>query len=156
MVVCIIALFVFGFLGIFSAKYRPFAKEAFRCVFRRMTLRKCDTSFDQKMKAKITGKLMLKWPKLASFVYKRFEILSWLLTILLIVSLVLTANGFYNLAKYGSCDPHSTKCIFNPGHLSCESEHCLENGCTCETVGCEEPTHKACEGNCTCKTGTCG
>ena len=43
MVLCIIALPVFLFLSIFSAKYRPLARRAIDCVFKKVTLRKCET-----------------------------------------------------------------------------------------------------------------
>ena len=32
--ICLIALIIFGVLAIFSASYRPLAKEAFDCVLR--------------------------------------------------------------------------------------------------------------------------
>ncbi len=106
--ICIIALVVFGILGIFSAKYRTYAKEAFSCVFQRITLRPCTTGFDQKMKMKITGKLM-KAPKLANFVYKHFEAISWVFTIIFIVSTAYTIYSGYNYYVYGNCyGPEST------------------------------------------------
>jgi len=114
MVICIIALVVFAVLGIFSAKYRILAREAFDCVFRRVTLRPCNTGFDAKMKGKITGRLMQRSTRLASFAYKYFEVFSWIFTILMIVSLVLTAQAFYNLAVYGTCDPQSGSCVLSP------------------------------------------
>lgn len=156
MVFCIIGLVIFGFLGIFSAKYRAYAKEAWRCFTRQITLRPCDTAFDKKMKAKISGKLMKISPFLSRFAYKYFALFSWSMVIMLVVSVYWMVSGFYNLSVYGTCDPHSTTCVFNPGHLHCGSEHCLEEGCTCEQVGCQAPDHKACEGNCTCREGTCG
>ena len=154
--ICFIALVTFGTLGIFSARYRTYAKEAFRCVFRRVTLRKCDTAFDKKMKAKITGKIFKRSPKTAGFVYKNFDTISWIFTGILILSMAYSAFGLYNLATYGSCDPHSTTCIFNSGVLSCGSEECEINGCDCETLGCEEPIFEACEGDCDCIKDICG
>lgn len=103
MVVCLLALFVFGFMAIFSATYRPAAKEALNCVFRRMTLRKCDTGFDKKIKAKIAGKLMAKHPKAAQFIFKHFEVLSWTFTILLFASIAWAVWGLYHLIILGIC-----------------------------------------------------
>ena len=116
MVVCIIAAVVFGILGIFSAKYRAYAREAFRCVSRTVTFRPCDTEFNRKMKAKITASLMKRSEKLGSFVYRRFELLSWLFLVSMIASLLLAGLGGYNLAVYGNCNgPESTDiCILNP------------------------------------------
>jgi len=51
--ICVVALIVFGILGIFSAKYRVIAKEAFDCVFRKITLRKCDSRLDSRLKSEI-------------------------------------------------------------------------------------------------------
>jgi hypothetical protein len=113
--ICLIALFVFGLMSVFSVSFRPIAKEAFSCVFRKMTLRKCDTGFDQKMKAGITGKLMKRSPKIAGFVHKHFELISWMFTIIMIVSLIYSAIAVYNLAIYGTCTPESPgTCIFKP------------------------------------------
>ena len=67
--ICFIAMIVFGILGIFSAKYRIIAKEAADCVFKRLTLRKCDSGLDKRLKNQISGKLAKKKPKLARFLY---------------------------------------------------------------------------------------
>ena len=63
MVFCIVALIVFGIMGIFSATHRQLAKEALDCVIKTAVLKPCDTGFDDKMKAKITGKVAKKSPK---------------------------------------------------------------------------------------------
>lgn len=156
MSICIVALVVLAFLGIFSTKYRRWAKEAFACVSRRVTLRPCKTDFNQKLKAKITGKLMGKSPRLARFAHKKFELISWIFVAMLFLSIAYTAYGAYNLVNYGSCDPHSTSCIFNPGVQTCGSAHCLEFGCECETMGCDAPGFAACGGTCDCQKNTCG
>ncbi|MBW3005086.1 DsbA family protein [Candidatus Woesearchaeota archaeon] len=114
--ICIIALVVFSILAIFSASYRPLAREAFDCVFRKVTFRKCRTNLDQRLKSQITGKLLTKSPFLARFVYKRFELLSWLFVILFIASLAYSAYGGYNYVLYGNCyGPEDTGgfCIYN-------------------------------------------
>ena len=114
--ICILALVVFSILAIFSASYRPLAGEAFDCVFRKVTFRKCRTNLDQRLKSQITGKLMRRHPLIARFVYKRFEILSWIFVILFIASLAYSAYGGYNYALYGNCyGPEDTGgfCIYN-------------------------------------------
>ncbi len=50
---CVVALVVLSIMGIFSASNRALAKEAFDCVFRRITLRPCPTGFDEKIKARV-------------------------------------------------------------------------------------------------------
>lgn len=120
--ICIIAFFVFAFLGIFSAKYRGYAKESFSCVFRRITLRPCETNFDQKVKMKIVSKMFTKSPRLARFTMKHFELLSWILTILTIISLAYSIYSIYNLAIYGTCDiTNPDQCIITEVTGKCSS-----------------------------------
>ena len=113
--ICVIAMIVFGILGVFSAKYRVIAKEATSCVFRRVTLRKCDTGLDKRLKNQITGKLGKKHPKTAKFLFKYFEVFSWIMIILFVWSIYATGVGVYNYAYYGSCiaPGDSGVCLFN-------------------------------------------
>lgn len=114
--ICIIALIVFGVLGIFSASYRIIAKEAFECVFRRLTLRKCETGLDKRLKAQITGRLMKRLPRTGRQIYKYFEVISWIFLILLLVSIFFSAQGAYLFVKYGNCNGEDSNkfCIFDP------------------------------------------
>ena len=144
MVLCIIGLVVFAVLGIFSAKYRALAKEAFRCVFRMATLRPCDTDFDRKIKMKIVGKLMGANKGVAGFVFKYFDALSWVFTLLFLASIVITLQTAYNLYVYGTCDPSSNVCILAPHKPEC---NCVE-GISCNT-------EKVCGPGCTCVNGVC-
>src|SRR3989338_6891509 len=114
--ICLIALLVFGVLGIFSASYRKLAKEALECVLLRVTLRKCESGLDQRIKSALTGKMMAKSPAVAGFLYKYFEWLSWFFVMVMVVRLGYTAYGGYNYYKYGNCNgPESTGfCIFDP------------------------------------------
>jgi len=109
MVICIVALIVFSFLSIVSARYRPLAKDAFKCVFRMITFRPCDVQLETKIKNKITSKLMIV-PSLARFFYKYFKPISWAFTISFFASLAYSAYGIYNLITFGSCDPNSASC----------------------------------------------
>jgi len=101
---CIVAFIVLSIIGIFSASHRALAKEAFGCIFRRITLRPCNTGFKEKMQAQITGRLLSKSVVVARFVNKNFEILSWVLFISTIASLFWTGKGLYNFYMYGSCN----------------------------------------------------
>jgi hypothetical protein len=114
--ICLLALVTFGILGIFSATHRKIALEAFDCVFRKVTLRKCESGLDMRLKSQITGKLMRKDPKLARFTFKNFEIISWMFTILFFVSLIYTSIGGYNYYLYGNCNGPNEEgfCIFDP------------------------------------------
>jgi len=113
--ICLIALVVFAVLGIFSAKYREISKEAFNCVFRRITLRKCETGFDKKMKAGIVSHLMNKSPLAAKAIHRHFEAISWFFTIIMLVSMYYSGLAVYNYAVHGNCNgPQGGFCIFNP------------------------------------------
>jgi hypothetical protein len=113
MVVCIIALAVFGVMGIFSAKYRRMAKEAFRCVFRMVQLKPCDTGFDQKIKSGVTSKLM-RFPSAAKFVYNNFNLISWIFVATFFVSIAGIFYGLYNYIIFGNCNgPTGGICVYN-------------------------------------------
>jgi protein-disulfide isomerase len=101
---CIAAFIVLSIVSIFSASHRALAKEAFDCVFRRVTFRSCNTGFQDKMKAQLIGKLMSRSTSLARLVNKNFEILSWILVILTVGSLFWTGKGLFNFYMYGSCN----------------------------------------------------
>lgn len=101
---CIVAFIILSILGIFSATNRRLAKEAFDCVFRRLTFRPCNTGFDEKMKAKILGKVIMRSEKFASFINKRFEILSWLFFVIFLAAGVMGARGLYLFYTTGSCN----------------------------------------------------
>ena len=105
MVVCIVAGVIFAVLGIFSSKYRTYAKEAFRCIGRMATLRKCDTDVDQRIKTTMVAKLMNKHTTTARFINHYFDVLSWAFVAAFFISLVLFAIGMYNLVVFGTCDP---------------------------------------------------
>jgi len=109
MVICIVALVIFSFLSIVSARYRPLAKDAFKCVFLMIQFKPCQVGLEEKIKTKITSKLMII-PSLARFFYKNFKYISWLFTISFFASLFYSAYGIYNLLAIGRCDPNSTSC----------------------------------------------
>ena len=113
---CIIALIIFGILGIFSASHRALAKEAFSCVFRRITLRPCNTGFADKIKGKILSKIITRSTFLAKMVNKHYEILSWIFFILMLGSTIWVMRGVYNFYVYGSCNGLNASgfCAFDP------------------------------------------
>jgi len=118
--ICIIALIVFAILGIFSASYRRLAKEAFDCVFRKMTFRKCRSNLDQRLKSQITGKIMARRPKLGAGIYRHFELISWIFLLLMLASIAGLGYGGYNYIRYGNCNGAESDefCIFDPGSSS--------------------------------------
>ena len=88
---CLSLLFVFAIVGIFFPKYRPLIKEAWECFWKKLTLRPCEQSFDQKMRGKI-----LAWcvknnhPKMGKFINKHYNtILSIIGVIFIIINIIL-------------------------------------------------------------------
>ena len=112
MVLCIVALAVFSVMSIWSAKYRRWAREALRCVIKNLTLSPCDVGLEQRIKGKVTAKLLVV-PALARFFYRNFGILSWAFTISFFASLIYTGYSFYNFFVYGSCEPGGS-CYLTP------------------------------------------
>ena len=93
---CLISLIVFGIMGIFSASQRALAKEAFDCVFRRMTFRPCNTGFQEKVKGKLLAKVIKRSTFLAKVLNKYYEIFSWIFFILMMGSTIWMFRGIYN------------------------------------------------------------
>ncbi len=113
---CIVAFIILSILGIFSATNRRLAKEALDCVFRRITFRPCNTGFDEKMKAKILGKVIMRSEKLASFINKRFELLAWIFFVIGMTALVMSVRGVVLWYTTGSCNGANSEafCVFDP------------------------------------------
>jgi len=113
---CLISLLVFSFLGIFSATHRKFAREAFDCVFRRVTFRPCNTGFREKVRGIILVKLMKRSSFFAKIFNKYFELISWIFFILMLVSTIYVARGGYNFYLYGNCNGINEDgfCLFDP------------------------------------------
>jgi protein-disulfide isomerase len=113
---CLIALIIFGIMGIFSASHRALAKEAFDCIFRRVTFRPCNTGFQDKIKGKILSNIINRSTFLAKMINKHYEILSWIFFILMVGSTLWVFNGIYNFYVYGSCNGlnESGFCAFDP------------------------------------------
>jgi hypothetical protein len=152
--ICFIALIVFAVLAVFSAKYRAYFKEALDCVFRKATLRKCTTSFDKKMKMKVTSKISKKAPGLGRFVFKNFDVLSWIITIVSIIIMIWSlwygVLGVYNWYAYGNCDgPDSDEfCVYNAiTGTTVATPTCEVLGCSSD---CQAPNYELCAGDCNC------
>ncbi|MBI1973698.1 hypothetical protein HYS54_02695 [Candidatus Micrarchaeota archaeon] len=162
MVFCFVALIVFGVLGIFSAKYRRLAREAFRCAARTVTLRPCDTGFDRRMKNKLVGKLLHVSPRCARLLNRHFRAFSLILAAAMFGSMAYSAVFVYNTVAYGNCNgPNSHSTCFLTGNVSCGSEHCQTNpqGCQCsgrDTNCIAANNYQACDGSCDCNKSVCG
>jgi hypothetical protein len=74
---CLLALIAFAGLAVVSARYRPLTREALACVFRRVTLRRCTTGFDKRVKAAVVGRVMRTHPEAARLLHRHLEALAW-------------------------------------------------------------------------------
>ncbi len=113
---CIIAFVVLGILGIFSATNRQLAKEALDCVLRRVTFRPCNTGFDEKMKAKILGSVIVRSETAARVLNNNFELLSWIFFVMMLASSIWSVRGLYLFYTTGSCNGlnQDAFCVFDP------------------------------------------
>ena len=133
---CVIAAIILSILGVFSASNRVLAKEALDCVFRRVTLRPCNTGFDEKMKARILGSVINRSEKVARFLNQYFEVLAWTFFVLLLASGIFTIRGFYLFYTTGSCNGlNSTAlCVFDPTGKNNETS-VIDEGCRVDQAG---------------------
>lgn len=83
---CSMLLIIFGIIGLFFPKYRPFVKEAWKCFVNKLMMRKCEASFDTKVKASLVAYFMKRGNmKMAKFVNKYFNIIVTIFGIIIVV-----------------------------------------------------------------------
>jgi protein-disulfide isomerase len=128
---CIVAAVVLSILGIFSATNRRLAKEALDCVFRRITFRPCNTGFDEKMKAKILGKVINHSEGTARFLSKNFELLSWIFFFLMLASSAFMVRSLYLFYTTGSCNGANNTgfCVFDPTGENNQTSSTADGAC---------------------------
>jgi len=115
MVLCVLAALGLGVLAVFSAKYRPLAREAFDCVARKATLRPCQSGLDERLRSQIVAKVLDRSPAAARTLNKYFEAFSWIILALTLISTFFFVQGLYNYYAYGNCNgPNSTAfCVYD-------------------------------------------
>ncbi|MFH0752411.1 MAG: hypothetical protein V1914_02320 [archaeon] len=146
--ICLLALPILAILGIFSATHRKIAAEAFDCVFRRITLRKCESSLDTRLKSSITATVMRRSPKTAGWIFKHFELISWIFLILMLISTFYSIQGVYNYVAYGNCNGEDSPayCIFTEFETTTTTcELCNHEPCTCEEQCVGEECPETCD-----------
>ncbi|MBI5135553.1 DsbA family protein [Candidatus Uhrbacteria bacterium] len=114
--VCILSFIVLSITGLFSSTHRELAKEAWGCVWRRVTLRPCTVGFKEKIKGRLVAWLLGRSTLAAKILNRYFELLSWTLVVLTMVSTFWTVRGLYNYYFYGSCNGLNSTgfCVFDP------------------------------------------
>ena len=131
---CIAAFIILGIMGIFSARYRRLAKEAWQCVARRVTFRKCDTSFKEDLKSRLLSGMAVRRPRLARFFERWIEVLAFVFVVLTIWSLLTVLRSGLNLYVYDTCNPgHPESCTLSAQACSIDTEqptfwHSLRTG----------------------------
>ncbi len=106
---CIAAFLVFGILAIFSATYRPLAKQAWHCVLRRVSFRPCDIDFSEEVRGRLIGKLVFRHPRLARFLDRWLDWISFAFVVLSVWSALYLAVAGLNLWVYGTCNPSNVE-----------------------------------------------
>ena len=132
---CIIAAIILSILGIFSASNRRLAGEALDCVFHRITFRPCTTGFDEKMKAKILGKVITRSEGTARFLNKNFEPLSWIFFVILLAASIMFIRGLVLFYTTGSCNGANSTgfCVFDPTGENTKTSSATEGACQVPT-----------------------
>ncbi len=102
-------------MSIFSAKYRPLARESFSCVFRTVMMKPCDTGMDERIKTEVVSGVLKYSPGAARIINHHFVALTWVIVVLSVASFAYSTVSVYNFYLYGNCDgPQSVEaCIIN-------------------------------------------
>jgi hypothetical protein len=103
-VFCIAAFIVLLFMAAISARYRRYLKAAAGCTFRRVTFRKCDTTFKQDVKDRMLAPIAARNPALVRPASITIEVLAVLVVLTTIWSGFLVVQSGLNLYVYGTCN----------------------------------------------------
>jgi hypothetical protein len=79
-------------------------KNAWHCVGRRLTLRRCDNSFKDQIRNSLLRRVVLGHPNWVRPLSIAVELLSVLVVVIAVWSLVVSAKTIVMLAAYGTCD----------------------------------------------------
>ena len=95
MITCLVALVLraLAFIGWLPVKYKRYARDAFTCLTRYATFRPCNTKLHDRVRATVISRLMINHMRLARFVYRHFEAISWIFSISLYIILGCVAYG---------------------------------------------------------------
>lgn len=119
---CIVAaIFVFVF-AIFSARYRRLVGRAWSCMWHRVTLRPCDTSFREDVKNAILAPVALRAPRLVKPASATIEVMAWITVLTLVVSVYIVGRSGLNFFVYGTCDKQDAQaCTLSSESCSIDS-----------------------------------
>lgn len=133
--VCIAAFIILIVIGIFVAfisifkrdlgkKYLKVLKKSWHCFTRHITFRKCDTSFQDDVKAVLLKKVALKKPKAVKPLSRVIEIASVLIVVITVWSLVEGVKAGLALWALGTCNvSHPASCALGAESCSIDEEN---------------------------------
>lgn len=114
--ICVASFIVFSILGVFSAKYRSLAFEAYNCMLDRITLGECDAEFEDKVKATVIGRILDHSPRTARFLENHFQAVSIIFVVVFAFSFLYILKSLVFLAIFGSCTLGSgSGCVVSSG-----------------------------------------
>ncbi|GFO56679.1 hypothetical protein GMSM_36860 [Geomonas sp. Red276] len=141
---CIVAFIILAIFGIFSAGSRELAREAWGCVFRRVTFRPCTTGFDEKIKSRILGSVINRSETAARLLNRNFEPIAWVMFLIVTASSVYAVRGLYLFYVTGSCSGlnETSFCLLDPSgensKVSAVDAGCREKPTTVEDLTLKE------------------
>ncbi len=100
-------------------------KKSTYCVGRRVTLRKCDSSFKDDIKNSLLKKVVLKHPKWVKPISLTIEIAAVVIILLTIWSLLVVIKSGVSLYVYGTCTPNQPNaCVLDSSEAcSIDTKH---------------------------------
>lgn len=101
---CIAAFIVLVVMAAFSARYRRYVGTAWTCVWRRVTLRPCDTTFKQDLKDHLLAPIAARRPALVRPASITLEVLAVLVILTTVWSGYTVVKSAVNLYVYGTCN----------------------------------------------------
>lgn len=133
---CLALLIIFGLLSLFFPRYRPFVKDAWHCFWRKLTLRPCEQSFDQKIKSKLMAYFASKNNgTMARFVNRHYETTMTVIGVVMIVLIVISSFLFIKwiLLNRSPCAENTNgTCGLNFGKATCYNKgDVIKEGQTC-------------------------
>ncbi len=94
---CLTSFLILVIPGLFSKKLRRLTQEAFNCISKKIALKPCDVSLDDKARAKLLSQTAISHPKLAKFIAHYFNLLSYVLFIVVIIIFLYLLKGLFHL-----------------------------------------------------------
>lgn len=97
-------------------------KQSTYCFSRRVTLRKCDSSFKDDVKNSLLAKLVLTHPRAVKPISILIESIAVMIVIVTILSVLVVMKSSVALLAYGTCNiAHPNACVLGGGSCSIES-----------------------------------